>query len=221
MQSDERLCDMDLMTESEQKRSEKTMREVKTDGIGCIVMASGLSRRYGKNKLLENLDGKEVIRHTCEHLRAAGLKPVTVTRSEEVKALLEKNGFRCILHVLPLKSDTIHIGLENLRDDFAGYLFMPGDQPLVRPETIKKMADRFLVCRKRALRLGFGNRAGSPVIFPASLRGELMTYQGDRGGIEVLRQSGAPCGIVQASFEWELWDVDTPEKMEQVRRVRI
>ena len=34
--------------------------------IGCVVMASGLSARYGKNKLLEDLGGRPVILHTVE-----------------------------------------------------------------------------------------------------------------------------------------------------------
>lgn len=49
------------------------------------------------------------------------------------------------------------------------------------------------------------------------MRCDLLAYRGDRGGIEVLRQNRVPCRIIQASFEWELWDVDTPEKMERVR----
>ena len=58
--------------------------------IGCIIMASGLSERYGRNKLLEKLDGREIILHAAACLMAAGLSPLAVTRSAEVKALLEK-----------------------------------------------------------------------------------------------------------------------------------
>lgn len=182
-------------------------------------MASGLSRRYGKNKLLEMLDGKEVILHSAGHLQQAGLSPLVVTRSKEVKALMDGHEIRCVLHDMPLKSDTIHIGLENISREPAGYLFMPADQPLTQPETIRKLISVFLDDRKRAVRLGFDDHPGSPVIFPASMRRDLLAYRGDRGGIEVLRQNRVPCRIIQASFEWELWDVDTPEKMERVRRL--
>ena len=56
--------------------------------IGCILMASGLSQRYGKNKLLELLDGREIILHTADRLIEAGLQPLTVTRSPDIKVLL-------------------------------------------------------------------------------------------------------------------------------------
>ena len=61
--------------------------------IACIIMASGLSERYGKNKLLEKLGGREVILHTAGSLAGAGFSPVTVTRSTEVKALMDREGF--------------------------------------------------------------------------------------------------------------------------------
>ena len=188
---------------------------------GCIVMASGLSRRYGKNKLLEDLDGREVIRHVTECLVRAGLAPLVVTRSRQVKELMELEDTACILHDGPRKSDTIHVGLEYLGADMAGYLFMPADQPLLKPETVKKMLYQFSRNPRRALRAGYAGTAGSPVLFPAFCREALLAYEGDRGGLEVLKKQSIPCDIVEASREWELWDVDTPEKMERVRAIKV
>ena len=185
--------------------------------IGCILMASGLSQRYGKNKLLELLDGREIILHTADRLIEAGLQPLTVTRSPDVKVLLDREGIACVLHDGPLKSDTIHRGLENLPSDTAGFLFMPADQPLVRSESLRRMAVQFFRNRGRAVRLCFGQTPGSPVIFPVGCREDLMNYTGDRGGMEVIRERQIPCDGVQAEAAWELWDVDTPEKMEQIR----
>ena len=192
------------------------MAEKKSE-IGCVVMASGLSERYGRNKLLEKLDGREIILHTAGSLAAAGFCPLFVTRSKEVKALADREGIRCVLHDGPRKSDTIHTGLEHLDADLTGYLFMPGDQPLVKPESLKKMADQFRRNPERAVRLSFDGTSGSPVLFPASCREKLMAYTGDRGGIEVLKTEQIPCDCVEAETAWELWDVDTPENMEKVR----
>lgn len=185
--------------------------------IGCILMASGLSERYGRNKLLEKLGGQEVILHTAGSLTEAGLKPLAVTRSAEVQALLDRAKIACVLHDGPKKSDTIHIGIRNVQSDVSGFLFMPGDQPLIRPDSIRKMTARFRENPERAVRLGFGDMPGSPVLFPAFCREMLLAYEGERGGLEVLQKEQIPCDLVQAAFEWELWDVDTPEKMEQAR----
>ena len=184
--------------------------------IGCILMASGLSRRYGKNKLLEEIDGRALILRTADSLIAAGLHPLTVTRSPEVKTLTEREGLACVCHDGPRKSDTIHVGLRNLARTCAGFLFMPADQPLALPGTIRRLADRFLEDPARAVRLGFGDAAGSPVIFPAACREDLLAYEGDRGGAEVLRDKRLPCEVVQASYAWELWDADTPESLKRL-----
>ena len=186
--------------------------------IGCVIMASGLSERYGRNKLLEKLGGREIILHTAGNLAAAGFSPLAVTRSEEVKALADREGIRCVLHDGPKKSDTIHAGLANLDPDLAGYLFMPGDQPLVRPASLRKMAEQFLRCPERAVRLSYAGTAGSPVLFPAFCREKLMAYTGDRGGLEVLKAEQVPCDSAEAEYAWELWDVDTPENMEKARK---
>ena len=90
-------------------------------------------------------------------------------------------------------------------------------QPLVQPASIRKMVSRFYATPERAVRLAWGETAGSPVLFPAFCREKLLAYTGDRGGVAVLKNEGIPCDPVQAEAAWELWDVDTPEKMEKVR----
>ena len=185
--------------------------------IACILMASGLSARYGRNKLLEFLGGREVILRTADSLRAAGLTPLAVTRSDAVQALLAREGVACVLHDGPKKCDTMHAGLENLPAGAAGFLFMPADQPLALPDSLKKLVDHFRAHPAHAARLGCGDAVGSPVIFPAACREALLRYTGDRGGMDVLRAERVPCDTVQASHEWELWDVDTPEDMARVK----
>lgn len=188
-----------------------------TGTIGCILMASGHSARYGKNKLLEKLDGREIILHTAGSLTAAGFSPLAVTRSAEIKELMDREGIACVLHDGPKKSDTMHTGVLHTDPDAAGYLFMPGDQPLVRPASLRRLAEQFFRCPERAVRLGFGEKPGSPVLFPASCREDLLAYEGDRGGMEVIRRKQIPCDLVQAEKAWELWDADTPEEMERIR----
>lgn len=190
-----------------------------TEKIACILMASGLSERYGRNKLLEPLEGRALLLRTADSLRAAGFAPVAVTRNETIKNLLDREGFSCVLHDGPKKSDTMHAGIRNTDPDAVGYLFMPGDQPLVRPASLRRMAERFQACPDRAVRLGYGETPGSPVLFPAFCREALLAYTGDRGGMDVIRGERIPCDSVQAEAAWELWDADTPERMEAIRRV--
>ena len=194
-------------------------REVQMDRIGCIVMASGRSLRFGTNKLLAKLGGKEIILHVTGSLRMAGLRPLAVTRSCEVKELLDKEGTACILHDRPLKSDTMHIGMRNLPADLEGWLFVPADQPLILPSSIRRMAEKLRSDPLRAVRLGYGGKAGSPVLFPAVMRDALMELHQDAGGSGIFRQGTRAWQIEEAEYEWELWDVDTPEDLQKAEKL--
>ena len=194
--------------------------------IGCVVMASGRSLRYGTNKLLEPLGDKAMILHVLDHLESADLcfalkQPVfsivVVTGSKEIFELLSEHGYACIIPAGPKKSDTMHAGLHAFAQPKSGYLFMPGDQPLLCPETISGMAKRFLDHPDRPLRLSYGSTAGSPVIFPYAMKDRLLSYEGEKGGRALLGPDAFDC--FEASYEWELWDADTPEMMEQLKRV--
>ena len=50
--------------------------------IGCVIMASGLAKRFGSNKLLAEFDGKPLL---CRAFAVTeGLHRVVVTRSTEM-----------------------------------------------------------------------------------------------------------------------------------------
>ena len=60
-----------------------------TARIGCVVMASGMSRRYGKDKLLEVLGDREVVLHTAGHLAEAGFAPGDLNPAEGSYVVVE------------------------------------------------------------------------------------------------------------------------------------
>ena len=202
--------------------------------IGCVIMASGASRRFGggKNKLLELLGEREVILHTAENVKAAGLFPVIVTRSEEVAELVKRNGYECVLHHDPEKSATIRQGLEFLsgsRD--AGCLFIPGDQPLIRPDSIRRMMEAFRKSIKKdqetkesggsIVRLSIKGEGKSPVLFPSSVFPKLLALKGNDGGSALLKaereEDLPPVLLVEAEEEAELWDCDTLSDLQRIR----
>jgi CTP:molybdopterin cytidylyltransferase MocA len=67
------------------------------------------------------------------------------------------------------------------------------------------------------MRLSFKGVCGSPVIFPYAMKEDLLCYEGEKGGRELLRHDAF--GKFEAMNGWELWDADTPESMEKIREV--
>ena len=119
--------------------------------VGCVIMASGLSRRFGANKLLADFCGQPMLCRAFAATATPGISArIVVTRSEEVQALCRAHGVPVLLHSLPGRNDTVWLGLSALLEqlpELSGCMFLPGDQPLLRRETVEAMTALF--CREQ------------------------------------------------------------------------
>ena len=115
--------------------------------VGCVIMASGLSRRFGTNKLLADFCGQPMLCRAFAATATPGIAArIVVTRSEEVQALCRAHGVPVLLHSLPGRNDTVRLGLSALLEqqpELSGCMFLPGDQPLLRQKTVEAMTERF------------------------------------------------------------------------------
>lgn len=205
--------------------------------VGCVIMASGLSRRFGANKLLADFCGQPMLCRAFAATATPGIAArIVVTRSEDVQALCRTQGVPVLLHSLPGRNDTVRLGLSALLEqlpELSGCMFLPGDQPLLRRETVEVMTKRF--CREQPcpaewqketereiFRLGFRVRndpsppTGSPVLFEKGLFQELLTLPQGMGGSVLLRKYPAHVHTVYIADRNELADADTPEALAQL-----
>ena len=124
----------------------------------------------------------------------------------------------------------MRLGLEALLSELpglAGCIFLPGDQPLLRKESLEAMARDFSALdeKERAiLRLGFRakdgtERLGSPVLFGSSYFGALCSLPEGKGGGVVVRQHPESVRAVYAARQEELEDADTAEELERLRKL--
>ena len=154
----------------------------------------------------------------------AGLfaKRVVVTRHESVAALCREQNVDVILHDLPHRSDTVRLGLEAL-GELDGCMFLPGDQPLLRRETVSMLLNRWRETPECMVRPVFEMNEGSPVIFPAWAFPELKTLPEGKGGGVVIKAHPDKLRRIPVSESLELADADTPaslaflqEKMKEI-----
>ena len=197
--------------------------------VGCVIMASGLAKRFGSNKLLADFGGAPLIARALGVTASPALAArVVVTRSAEVAALAREAGVEAVLHGLPGRNDTVRLGLEALlraQPGLAGCIFLPGDQPLLRRESLEAMVQAFGAQdeKERAiLRLGFRadegpELLGSPVLFGSCYFDALRTLSEGKGGGAVIRQHPERVAAVWAMHREELEDVDTVEGLEKLK----
>ena len=185
--------------------------------IGCVIMASGLSKRFGSNKLMADFHGKPMILQALHASRSFGENRVVVTRHEDVAKLCREQGVSVVLHDLPHRSDTVRLALEALGDVDA-CLFLPADQPRLQPETVELLVSHWEADQQSILRPSCEETPGSPVIFPAWTFPQLRSLPEGTGGGWVMKQYPERVKTVPISDPYELMDADTPETLAMLKR---
>lgn len=185
---------------------------------GCVIMASGLGKRFGGNKLMADFHGKPMIQRALDATEGVFSRRVVVTRHESVAKLCRDQHVEVVLHHLPGRNDTVRLGLEAL-GDLDCCMFLPGDQPLLRRETVAMLLENRKENPGSILRLAYEDTEGSPVLFPSWAFAELKNLPEGKGGGVVIRNH--PDDLIRVSVQdpFELADADTPESLELLQQL--
>ncbi len=180
--------------------------------IGAVLLASGLGRRFGSNKLLAAVEGIPLYHRAMAALAGAGLDRLAVCSPyREVLEAGEALGF------LPLYNPdgaegiaaSIRLGVSRM-GDMDGVLFSVCDQPFLTTESIIRLVKSFQESKDGICALSWAGRRGNPVLFPADLLDELAALTGDTGGGAVVKRHPDRLVLVEACSPKELADVDEP-----------
>lgn len=183
--------------------------------IGCVIMASGLGKRFGSNKLLADFHGKPMIQQILDATEGIFAQRVVVTRTPEVADLCEKRGIRTVLHNQPHRSDTVRLGLEAM-PEIERCMFTPADQPLLHTDTVAALALASANEPDSIWRPVCEGVHGSPVVFPKWSFEELMHLPEGKGGGVVIKKYPERLRTVTVQDIYELKDVDCPEDLEEL-----
>jgi molybdenum cofactor cytidylyltransferase len=192
-------------------------------GIELIVMAAGLSRRFGSNKLMADFRGKPLSGWIFEALRSAGCAPCTVTvvwHDPDIAVLAESYGFNTCFNPNPEEGQaaSIRLGLAASKEAEA-YMFLTADQPLLRGQTISGMLKSFPAGQGKIMMAVHKGNTGNPVIFDRKYKASLVQLKGDTGGKQIIRQY--PEAVVGYEIEYaeELMDVDRAEDLAHLSKI--
>lgn len=190
-------------------------------GYGCVIMASGLGKRFGGDKLTTKLLDKIMLQYIIDVTEGLFSYRVVVTRNEKVKAWCEDRDIPVIFHDLPGRNDTVRLGLEAVEEKggrtISGCVFCPADMPFVSEDSIKNMLAKAKGNTEKIVRMSYQDMVGSPVLFGKDYFGELKKLPEGKGGSEIIKANKDKLCFVEAQSETELWDVDTKEDFEKVK----
>lgn len=181
----------------------------------AIVLAAGLSRRMGRPKLLLDLHGKPVIRHTVECVIAGGLEPVLVVVGPEHAELgraLDGLAVRLVVNPTPEagQASSVRVGIEAVPAEATTALIALGDQPGLSLDVISRLRQAIGAPGKSIAAPRYADGLGNPVLFAAAVFPELLTLSGDRGARSVVEKDPARLVLVDVAAPMPS-DLDTPE----------
>lgn len=187
--------------------------------LGCVIMASGQGKRFGGNKLMADFNGKPLLQWALDASEGLFLQRIVVTRHPPVAQLCTGQGVPVLLHGAPERSDTIRLGLQAITEDVHGCLFLPGDQPLLRRDTLAALALGAVNGKEWIWRVAWETTPGAPVLFPRWAFPELLTLPLGKGGTAVIQRYPGLVRTIPVQDVRELCDIDSPEDLNALRQL--
>lgn len=187
--------------------------------IAAIVMASGLSRRMGKDKLMMPYKDRPLLSYVLEAVRDAMLDgpKIVVAVSVDVMQLAETYGFTSVLNRANMtgQSASIHAGV-TAAGEVDQYMFFAGDMPLITPALIHSLVDR--ADKRRIIVASHKGEENLPTIFPAMYREQLLQTHGDHGG-KMIKQANHGNIIRVEAGEQAMFDVDSRADYDKLQKM--
>jgi molybdenum cofactor cytidylyltransferase len=189
--------------------------------VHILILAAGASSRMrGRDKLLEPVKGKPILRLVADIALGTGA-PVFVTLPPAASAR------RQVLADSPVRivdipdahlgmSRSIARGLDAIRATKTGadegVMILPADMPGFSTKALADLISRFraepeLIWRGATI----AGQPGHPAIFPRDLWDNLAAISGDEGGRSVLHAHKDRVRVVPLPGEMAVLDLDTPE----------
>lgn len=185
-----------------------------------IILAAGMSRRFGRNKLLTGFNGRPLADWTFKAVEAAGCEPGAVTvvwHDPSVAVLSEAYGYNTCYNAAPEEGQSASVRLGIDASGAAGaYLFLTADQPLLSGQTIAGMLSAFPLGKGKIMMASWQGKVGNPVIFDARFKSELLGLTGDTGGRRIIKLHPEAAVQYEVGFAEELMDVDHVEDLEHL-----
>jgi molybdenum cofactor cytidylyltransferase len=187
--------------------------------IACIVLAAGRSTRMGTNKLLADLQGKPIVRHTVDAALGSQARPVLVVtghQAAEVRAALAGLDLTFVANpdFAQGLSTSLKAGIRATPNGCPGALVLLGDMPRIAPRHLDAMIAAFMAEPAPAIVVPVHQgRRGNPVLWPATLFSEMLTLDGDTGARSLLVRHARQLREVDLGTDAIFMDIDTPEAL--------
>ena len=186
----------------------------------CIILASGLSKRFGsENKLLADLGGKPLVTYAFDVANDIGFKDVFVVSPDEAQLtnIIKSYGFSWVENKTPEGGQgvSLALGVETvLAKRYKTACIMLADMPFVKCNYINSLLSKYNA--KNSIFSQYDDVLMPPAIFNHMALKGVVDLKGDAGGKNRVKgnlNTALPLSDLAAR------DMDTPEDLEQMREL--
>ena len=192
--------------------------------IFFIVLAAGTSSRYGRNKLVELVDGKPMVARVVEAGLGSGLQDVVVVTGHEREVVLEalkSYKFEEVFNAdyLSGMSTSVKAGVGSVKDRARAVVVCPGDMAFMDAAVVRAVVERYERSPSAIVVATYKGRNAHPILFDASLFADLLRIsEGSRGMKEVVERHADRTAKVEVGTPKALLDIDYRTDWGRVRK---
>lgn len=191
--------------------------------LHILILAAGASKRLGQPKQLVRLDGRPLLHTMVSHAVAVAGHAVTVVvgaHAQELAMLLKHSPASVIVnrHWHEGIGASIRYGVAALPPACDAVLMMLADQVGVSSDDLKRLVSAWKGQDNSLVASLYSGTVGVPAIFPRWCFSDLSSLRGDVGAKVVLQRHSDR--LIRVPMPNAAMDLDTPEQLEELRRVR-
>lgn len=191
--------------------------------ISCVLLAAGLSRRFGSPKALAKLNNITVIEHLLGTLTSSNLDEIIVvlgSQADDIKPhILNHTKVRVVYNkdYILGQTSSFKAGIRAIQGEPAGIMLLPVDFPWVRRDTINALIKFFLAETPKILIPTYKDRRGHPPLFSGNYK-KLFLEMDHTVGINTLEHT-CEQGLVHfpVGDPGVIESFNTPEEFEGIK----
>ena len=193
--------------------------------LAGVVLAAGLSSRMGSFKPLLLLGGKPVVAQVVESLAAArAIDPILVVTghlADRVAGALANADVALVFNAAHAQGEmlsSIQAAVRALPPAVDAFVLALGDQPGIRPHTIRLLTDAWLRARAAIVIPTFDGRRGHPLIISSRCIPEILSLAPGQTLKSITARRDLDIVLVPVDDPAVRMDIDTPEDYQSAVR---
>jgi len=190
--------------------------------ICLIVLAAGLSTRFGRNKLLEKINDFTMIERVVKSAVSSRADEVVVVLGYEAQRIKEAlRNFECKFVFNESfkigQSSSVKAGVKSVMSYADAVMVLPGDVALITSKAIDMVIEEYERSRSPIVVASHKGCSGHPILFDRSLFDEIMKINEETMGLKaVVNRHRDLIKKVEVGSDEVLIDIDTQEDFKRI-----